>query len=59
MRSPGLYELITSPEDYALEGKATDFGRHIVWDEFKSVRYFSGDMQNFLIRLKKMIDSQI
>ncbi len=57
LRNPGLYTLITSPEVNFPRHEPQEFGRHLIWDEFKSVRYFTNDMKDFLARLKRMIDS--
>ena len=50
LRHPEAYELIAPNEQ-------SDYGRAIVWDEFKRARYFGNDMTKFLEKVKAKIES--
>ncbi|PZV87262.1 hypothetical protein CLV31_101134 [Algoriphagus aquaeductus] len=47
---PEAYQLLTGKDN-------TDFGRHIIWDEFSRPNYFGSDMSEFLEKIKDKIKS--
>jgi hypothetical protein len=46
-----VYELLTGGEN------VSDYGRIIVYDEFKQLRYFENDLQNFIDEIAIKIDT--
>lgn len=45
---PELYDFLTGE-------RGTDYGRAIIWDEFKSIRYFSRDMAEALRKIERLL----